>query len=69
MQKPKSRTPAERRKAVERIVAASGGRAPRGVALIDFREPTKEELAYAETLRKPARAALTRNARRTHAAI
>lgn len=58
----------ERRAAVTRIVAESEGRAPRGVALIGFRAPTKDELAYAETLREPARKALARNAARDGAA-
>jgi hypothetical protein len=57
-------TPEERRASVERIIAASGGKAPPGVRLIDFREPTADELAYAETLREPARRALERNASR-----
>lgn len=53
---------------VSRIVAESEGRAPGGVALIGFRAPTKDELAYAETLRGPARRALARNAARHGAA-
>ena len=62
------RSPEERRASVQRIVAASGGRAPAGVRLIDFREPTAEELAYAETIRPRARAALHRDAARRRAA-
>jgi hypothetical protein len=61
-------TPEERRASVERIVRASNGRAPRGTRLIDFREPTAEELAWAEELRPRARAALARDASRRHAA-
>ena len=41
-------SPEERLASVERIVAESGGRAPRGVRLIDFREPTAEELGFDE---------------------
>jgi len=61
-------TPEERRASVERIVAASGGRAPAGVRLIDFREPTADELAWAETIRPRARVALARDAARRQAA-
>ncbi len=60
-------SPEDRRARVERIIAASNGTAPPGVRLIDFREPTAEELAYAETLREPARRALARNAGRAGA--
>ena len=68
MRSQKHRSPEERRASVRKIVAESDGRAPRGVALIDFRPPTEDELAYAETLREPARQALARNASRKGAA-
>jgi hypothetical protein len=61
-------TPGQRRASVKRIVAASEGRAPKGVRLIDFREPTADELAWAETMRPRARAALARDAARRKAA-
>jgi hypothetical protein len=61
-------TPEERRASVEGIIAASGGRAPAGVRLIDFREPTADELAWAETMRPRARRALERDAAHRQAA-
>ena len=61
-------SPEERRASVERIVRESGGRAPRGVRLISFRKATPDEIAYAETIRPRARAALDRDAARRQAA-
>jgi len=61
-------TPEERRASVERIVRVSGGHAPAGVRLIDFREPTADELAWAETVRPRAGRALEREAARRQAA-
>jgi hypothetical protein len=62
------RSPEERRASVERIVVASNGTAPPGVRLIDFREATAEELAWAEEMRPRAKAALERDAARRQAA-
>ncbi len=61
-------TPEERRASVERIVAASGGRAPAGVRFISYRKATPDEIAYAETIRPRARRALERDASRRQAA-
>jgi hypothetical protein len=62
-QSQQGQSPEERRASVEKIVAASNGNVPPGVALIDFREATPEERAYAETIRSRAKAALDRAGR------
>ncbi len=61
-------SPEERRASVEKIVRESGGRAPRGVRLIGFRKATPDEIAYAETIRPRAKAALARDASKRQAA-
>jgi len=60
MPKPITRSPQERRASVERIVAASNGRAPRGVRMVRFRRASADEIADAEEFRDRARAALAR---------
>jgi hypothetical protein len=61
-------TPEERRASVERIVAASGGRAPAGVRFIEFRKASPQARAIAEEMRPRARRALERDAARRQAA-
>ena len=61
-------SPEERRASVERIVRESNGLAPAGVRFIDFRKATPDEIAWAETIRPRARAALERDAARRQAA-
>jgi hypothetical protein len=58
-------SPEERRRLAARIIEEAGGKAPKGVALVDFRDPTPDELASAETLAERARTALKANAKRT----
>ena len=61
-------SPEQRRASVERIARESGGRAPAGVRLIDFREATTEERAWAEEVRPRAKDALDRDAARRRTA-
>lgn len=54
---------AERKASVARIAKTAPAKARAGIKLIDFREPTARERAFAETLVPLARRALARNAR------
>lgn len=51
---------AERKARVAKIAATATGKAKTGMKLIDFREPTAAERAYAETLVPRARRALAK---------
>ena len=51
---------AERKASVARIAATAPAKVRAGIALIDFREPTARERAFAETLVPAARRALAR---------
>lgn len=54
---------AERKASVAKIAAGAPAKVREGIKLIDFREPTPKERAYAETLVPRARAALARGAK------
>ena len=51
---------AERKALVAKVAKTATGKALKGMALIDFREPTARERAYAETLAPRARQKLAR---------
>lgn len=54
---------AERKASVAKIAATAPAKVRKGIKLIDFREPTAEERAFAETLAPRAREALARAAK------
>jgi hypothetical protein len=59
--------PAERKSSMDRIAAQTTGKARDGMKLIDLREPTAKERAFAETLVPKAKEILARGARRAAA--
>lgn len=56
-------TAAAKRAAAEALVKAAKGKAPKSVALVDFREPTAAERRKGRQLESLARECLTRNGR------
>ena len=61
------RSLAERKAAVAAIAAGAPAKVRASIGLIDFREPTAAERAFAETLVPRAHAALARGARQASA--
>jgi hypothetical protein len=55
-------TAAAKRVAAEALIKAAKGKAPKGVALVDFREPTAAERRKGRQLELLARECLARNA-------
>ena len=56
-------TAAAKRAAAEALIKSAKGKAPKGVALVDFREPTAAERRKGRQLESLARECLARNAK------
>jgi len=57
----KRSTPEKRKARIDAVVREAGSAAPKGMHLIDSREPSASAKAFGRTLRGRARAALARN--------